>query len=101
MEVERKVTVKYGKETHEILLEDGDNFEGLQAKIYCATTVLPKNMRILNKGAKVADDKSTKDIKDGAVLTIMGTKETSILSKIEIAVDTEANKPKVKEVRRS
>jgi hypothetical protein len=36
-------------------------------------------MRILNKAMKITDDKSTKEIKDGAVLTIMGTKDSNIM----------------------
>lgn len=103
MEVEggapRKVTLKYGKESHEIVVEHDDNFEGLQGKIYWATTVLPKNMKILNKGLKIVDDKSVKEIKDGAVLTIMGAKETNMMEKIEVAVDPEKDKPKKSEVR--
>jgi hypothetical protein len=101
MEVEsnqRSVTLKYGKESHVVVLEDDDTLETLQGKIYWATTVLPKNMKILNKGSKVVDDKSVKELKDGVVLTIMGTKETNILNKIEIAVDPEKDKPKPKRV---
>jgi hypothetical protein len=64
----------------------------LQGKIYWATTVEPKIMVILNKGMKITDDKATSEIKDGTVLTIMGAKESDLMEKIEVAIDTEKDK---------
>lgn len=94
----RKVTIKYGKDTHEIIVENDDTFETFQGKVYWATTVLPKNMKILNKGAKVNDDKAVKELKDGAVLTVLGTKETNMMEKIEVATDPDKGKPKSEKV---
>jgi hypothetical protein len=49
-------------------------------------------MVILNKGMKITDDKATSEIKDGTVLTIMGAKESDLMEKIEVAIDTEKDK---------
>lgn len=80
----KKIIVKYGKEQHDITVDPDETFESLQGKIYCVTTVQAKNMRILNKGSKVVDDKSVLAIKDGSTLTILGTKESDMMEKIEM-----------------
>jgi hypothetical protein len=54
----KKIFIKYGKDQHEITVDPDDTLETLQGKIYWATTVQAKNMRILNKGMKVQDDKA-------------------------------------------
>lgn len=54
-------------------------------------------MKILNKGSKVADEKSFKDIKEGASLMIMGTKDSNMMEKIEVAVDTDKFKKEKKQ----
>lgn len=81
-----------------MVIDAEDTLEELQAKIYGLTSVPPKNMKILNKGSKVADEKAFKDIKDGVSLMVMGTKDSNMMEKIEVAVDTEKfKKEQVKE----
>ena len=58
-----KVTIKFLKDSYELAVDEEDNFELFQAKVYAVTTVPPKSMKLLDKGRQIKDDAGVKALK--------------------------------------
>eukprot|EP01083_Nonionella_stella_P076193 207487_1 len=69
------VTIKYGKKKHKkVAIKSTDSFDDIQAIIFSLTQVTPERQKIIVRGKKLENDSDVeKLIKNGALITVMGT----------------------------
>lgn len=70
-----KVKVKWGKENYEVDLDLNEDPEVFKAQLFALTGVTPDRQKVMCKGAILKDSwDSLKNLKDGAVILMMGSK---------------------------